>query len=137
MCFKYHCIDCKQNKYSSCKDYDEDTRKCGDGTEPVPTIRIPQKCGTCVTIRGAIRGLRVLLFREPWLATEGLAGAPKKESWEMGVDEKHDWDHDYQSGGEDEDGYTQEKRKAIREEAERAVAARWDAMKKEQEENSQ
>jgi hypothetical protein len=135
MCFQYHCIDCKQYKYNSCKDYDENTRKCGDGTEPIQTVRTPLKCGTCVTIRGAIRSLRVLLFREPWLATEGLAGAPKKESWEE-VEERHDWDHDYQSGGEDEDGYTQEKRKAVREHAERAVAARWETMKKEQEQNS-
>lgn len=137
MCFQYPCIDCKQIKYHACENYDENTRKCGDGTEPIQTIRIPQKCGTCVTIRGVIHSLRVLLFREPWLATEGVAGAPKKESWEMESEQKHDWDHDYQSGGEDEDGYTQEKRKAIRGEAERAVTERWNAMKKEQEQESQ
>ena len=40
-------------------------------------------CETCQTINGVIHKLDTLLIREPWLETEGMAGAPVREAWEM------------------------------------------------------
>lgn len=134
MCFQYKCVDCNQSKYKYCEEFDDNTKKCGATVQERRPKEEQQKCRTCVTIKGAINSLRHLVFREPWLETEGLSGAPKKESWEMDNAEE---DKDYDSGGEDEDGYTQEKRKTVREEAERAVVRRWRLMKQEQEQEQE
>lgn len=133
MCFQYKCVDCNQTKHKHCTKFDDNTKKCGAIVEEVLPGEKYQKCRTCVTIKGAINSLRHLVFREPWLATEGLSGAPKKESWDVDNQE----DQNYDSGGEDEDGYIQEKRKTVREEAERAVAQRWGLMKREQEQEQE
>ena len=52
------------------------------------------RCETCVTVEGVISALRTLVFREPWWATEGKAGEPKKEAWELDGLEKKVVDED-------------------------------------------
>lgn len=137
MCIQFACLDCKKTKYKACEHHDPESSKCDLGTEDVPFLEKAYRCGTCETIKAVIQSLQALLVREPWLATEGAAGAPKKESWEMssersGEIQPYDSDDD-----DDEDGYTAEERKAIREEAERAVALRWGLLKKEQEQEEE
>ncbi len=49
-----------------------------------------------MTIEGVIGALRTLVFREPWWKTEGKAGEPKKEAWELeGLEKKKDDENDH------------------------------------------
>lgn len=136
MCIQYNCLDCKQSKFKACEHYDPEASKCDLGTEGAPFLETAYRCGTCETIKGVIRSLHILLYKEPWLATEGAAGAPKRESWEMGSEDGGET-QPYDSDDDDEDSYTEEERKAAREEAERAVALRWGLLKKEQEQEEE
>jgi hypothetical protein len=43
----------------------------------------PSRCLNCIAVLGAIEKMRSLVVQQPWLATEGVAGAPKKEPWEL------------------------------------------------------
>lgn len=52
---------------------------------------VPTRCLTCITVLGAIEKMRNLVFQCPWLATEGMAGEPKKQAWELdGANERTD-----------------------------------------------
>ncbi|ETN46887.1 uncharacterized protein HMPREF1541_01076 [Cyphellophora europaea CBS 101466] len=56
---------------------------------------VPSRCLNCVIVLGAIHKLRNEVVRFPWLVTEGMAGAPKKQAWEMvGGDEGEEDDDD-------------------------------------------
>ncbi|KEF58203.1 uncharacterized protein A1O9_06129, partial [Exophiala aquamarina CBS 119918] len=139
MCFQYKCADCKEIKLGACAHYDNNAKRCPLFGEKLPRATRRSKCYTCVTIKGVIVELRNLLYREPWLGTEGLSGAPRKESWETDNNNNNNnsssrENEEYDSGGEDPDGYTREQRKKVRREAERAVALRWGLMKAEQSE---
>lgn len=49
----------------------------------------PTRCHTCALLSGVNDQLRDLVFREPWLVTEGKAGEPEKQAWELvGCDDK-------------------------------------------------
>lgn len=133
MCFKYKCIDCKSNKRMCCTHYNGNTEKCEIYGAELPVGMAGIKCYTCTTIKGAIVELQILLYREPWLGTDGAGGAPKKESWEVDDNNNNKENEDYDSGGEDADGYSWEERRKVRMEAERAVALRWGLLKAEQE----
>lgn len=93
-----------------------------------------------MTIKGVIQALRLLVFREPYLLTEGLAGAPKKEAWEEGggeeekkeVEEVEEVEDDDDSDGEDPDGFSKEERARVRAEAEASVMKRWGLLRAEQ-----
>lgn len=137
MCIQFNCLDCKQSKFKACEHYDPEASKCDLGTEDAPFLEAAYRCGTCETIKGVIRSLHLLLYKEPWLATEGAAGAPKRESWEMGSEDGGETQPYDSDDDDDEDGYTEEERKAVREEAERAVALRWGLLKKEQEQEEE
>lgn len=130
MCFQYKCADCKNDKLACCAHYDNNSKKCDIYGEDLPWATSRLRCHTCVTIKGVIVELRNLLYREPWLGTEGLGGAPRKETWETNDDHNKE-NEDYDSGGDDPDGYTREQREKVRREAERAVALRWSLMKAE------
>ena len=122
MCFKYKCDACKKGKYDYCKEYIEhyEERKYCTVEVEKPWGKYLKRCHTCVTIVGAITELQSLVLREPWLLTEGMAGAPEKAAWE--VEEK-------KKGVEEEDatpdGWTKEEREKIRREAEEAMMKRW------------
>ncbi|EXJ70531.1 uncharacterized protein A1O5_06601 [Cladophialophora psammophila CBS 110553] len=136
MCFKYECDVCKKARYDFCEDYlrnEEDHKWCNvEAEKPWGSLR--KRCHTCYTIRGVIRELKALVFREPWLVTEGMAGAPEKAAWEEGEE-----DGDGEAAGDDvvndddtPDGFTKEERDRVRREAEEAVMRRWGLMKAEQ-----
>lgn len=130
MCFKYLCKDCKQEKYDYCNEYINSGRSWCTITAENPWGAMLKKCETCETIRGVIHKLKVLVLREPYLVTEGMAGAPKKAAWELEEAEPID----YYGGDEEEedaesDGYTKEERRRIRAEALDAVCKRFEAMK--------
>jgi hypothetical protein len=44
---------------------------------------VPTRCLNCIAVIGAIEKMRNLIFQNPWLETEGMAGEPKKEAWEL------------------------------------------------------
>jgi hypothetical protein len=64
---------------------------------PIEAFRInndiPTRCLHCALVLGAIVKLNDLVFREPWLLTEGKGGEPKKEAWELVGTEKKDSGH--------------------------------------------
>jgi len=132
MCFKYKCYACKRPKFDYCKEYLDNylsgRRWCDIEVEEPWGFKL-KRCPPCMTITGAIKELKSLVFREPWLLTEGMAGAPEKAAWEM--------EEEVKGGGEDEedatpDGWTKEEREKIRREAEEAVMRRWGLMAAEQ-----
>ena len=47
-----------------------------------PVNGVPTRCSTCVRINEAVRELNNLVVRNPYLATDGMAGAPPKFDWE-------------------------------------------------------
>ncbi|KIW77910.1 hypothetical protein Z517_07743 [Fonsecaea pedrosoi CBS 271.37] len=136
MCFKYKCDACKKANYNFCEDYlqnEEDRKWCNVAVEN-PWGSMLKRCHSCATVIGAIKELKALVFREPWLLTEGMAGAPEKAAWEKEEEEEAagglavvDTDDD-----DTPDGYTKEERDRIRWEAEEAVMRRWGLMKAEQ-----
>ncbi|EXJ85417.1 hypothetical protein A1O1_05781 [Capronia coronata CBS 617.96] len=129
MCFKFQCVSCKLAMYNYCQKYiDSDQTWCNVSTE-TPWGSQKLCCPTCVTIKGAIQSLRALVFREPYLLTEGMAGAPKKEAWEVGPGDKEE---EEDSDGGDPDGFTKEERTRVRAEAEAAVLKRWGLLRADQ-----
>ena len=44
---------------------------------------IPTRCLSCIIVLGAIEKLHNLCVTDPYLLTEGMAGAPRKEAWEL------------------------------------------------------
>jgi len=132
MCYKYKCDACKQGKYIYCKEclknFEGGRRWCEVKVECPWGVEL-KRCHSCKTIVGAITELKALVLREPWLATEGVSGAPEKAAWEMENEEK--------GGDESEedatpDGWTNEEREKIRREADEAVMHRWGLMVAEQ-----
>lgn len=47
---------------------------------------VPTRCLTCIMVLGAIDQMRNLVVQNPWLATHGMAGKPKKQAWELAED---------------------------------------------------
>lgn len=47
---------------------------------------VPTRCLPCIMVLGAIDKMRNMVFQNPWLATEGMAGKPKKQAWELAED---------------------------------------------------
>ena len=108
-------------------DYDKSEKTCKNIVyeEPYGSQRL--RCETCITIKAAVQQLNELVFREPWLLTEGMAGAPVKTGWEEDKDEKA---VDDRYG----DGYTAEERERVRADAGAAVMRRWGLMRTQQRE---
>ena len=131
MCYKYKCDACKRAKYDYCREYLENYeggRRWCDVEVEDPWGSKLKRCNTCKTIIGAITELSSLVLREPWLMTEGLAGAPEKAAWETDEEVKED-------GGEEDatpDGWTNEEREKMRREAEEAIMGRWGLLAAEQ-----
>lgn len=46
------------------------------------------KCETCIRVKGAIEKLKSLIFRHPFLETDGLSGLEKLAVWERKIVEK-------------------------------------------------
>ncbi|KIX96964.1 uncharacterized protein Z520_07078 [Fonsecaea multimorphosa CBS 102226] len=140
MCYKYKCDACKKAKYDYCQDYvqNEGARNgCNAIVEEKPWGGKLKRCQACTTITGAIKELKALVFREPWLVTEGMAGAPEKAAWEKEGEEGEE--EEGAVGGvvvddddDTPDGYTREERARIRREAEEAVMRRWGLLRAEQ-----
>ncbi|KAL2425994.1 hypothetical protein ABEF95_008750 [Exophiala dermatitidis] len=137
MCFTYCCVSCKVTKHIYCENYVFESGRtcCNNQTIETPWGSRKLCCHTCMTIKGVIHELRVLAFVEPWLLTEGMGGAPKKEAWELVGDDSNkdddgDQDDDDESG--ESDGLTREQRARMRAEAEAAVMKRWGLMRAEQ-----
>ena len=121
MCFAYRCYSCRKESWQFCKEYVES----GDSTCNNITLEKPWGnkrlwCSPCVTIKAVIRKLNELVFREPWLLTDGVAGAPEKQEWEKEKEIVADDPYG--------DGFTAEQRKEVRAEAEAAVMKRWALM---------
>ena len=93
-----------------------------------PWGKLLKRCYTCKTLVGATVALKALVLREPWLVTEGVAGAPAKEAWEMEEEKAVEGEED---DDDDADGWTKEERAEIRRKAVEAVA-RWGLMAAEQ-----
>ncbi|OCT54027.1 hypothetical protein CLCR_10981 [Cladophialophora carrionii] len=134
MCFKYKCDGCKRGKYDYCREYRENYeggRRWCNVEEEQPWGHKLKRCHTCITVVGAIKELNALVFREPWLVTEGVAGAPQKEAWELegedgaGVEEED-------AGTDPLDGLTAGERAKRRDAAMEAVMRRWGLMAAEQ-----
>ncbi|EXJ86622.1 hypothetical protein A1O3_03575 [Capronia epimyces CBS 606.96] len=131
MCFKYLCVSCKLDKHICCDDFiNSDQTWCNVTTE-TPWGGQKLRCPTCETIKGVIWALEVLVFREPYLLTEGMAGAPKKGAWEEEEKRGGGADADEDEWGE-LDGFTKEERERVRAEAEASVMKRWGLMRAEQ-----
>ena len=81
-------------------------------------------CETCETVNGVIAALSTLVFREPWWSSEGKAGEPAKEAWELDGPEEKKADRE---GDEGEaafgDGMTTEERIEFRRKMEESFAA--------------
>jgi hypothetical protein len=139
MCFKYRCDACKKHKYDLCDSFlanCEISCVCEIAVEE-PWGHLLKRCKACVTIVGATIALEILVYREPWLLTEGMGGAPIKEAWELEGSEHSDGKSiASKSRGDQEDatpdGFTTEERNKMRNEAEEAVIRRWGLMKQEQ-----
>ena len=129
MCFKFKCRACKLPRYDYCTEWIMTDHEWCNVASETPWGSLRKRCDTCHVILGVIKELQSLVFREPWLTTEGKAGAPQSAAWEIG--EEH-WDEEYDSEGEDADGFTKEERRKVRQEAEAAVMKRWGVLKAEQ-----
>jgi hypothetical protein len=133
MCFCYRCDTCKKAQYEYCDDYKEKWFtgwKCCNIEHEKPWGSLRKRCRPCTTIVGAIEELKALVFREPWLETEGMAGAPEKAAWEMEGEEVKSFDFNSKDGTPD--GFSKEEREKIRRKAEEAVARRWGLLAAEQ-----
>jgi hypothetical protein len=134
MCFKYKCDACKRGQYDYCREfldnYDGGRRWC-NVEEEEPWGHKLKRCHTCMTIVGAIQELNALVFREPWLVTEGVAGAPQKEAWELEAEDGEGVEEE-DVGSDPLDGLTAEEREKLRRAAEEAVLRRWGVMAAEQ-----
>ena len=92
---------------------------------PIEAFRIknglPCRCLQCALVMGTIEKLNHLVFMEPWLETEGKAGEPEKQAWEM-EEKPADSGRGGSSAGENSgassagDGRTNEAAMAFREE---------------------
>ena len=83
MCYRYKCDACKDRKYDYCKEFldnFEGGRRWCEVEVEFPWGAKLKRCHSCKTIVGAITELSALVLREPWLITEGVAGAPAKEA---------------------------------------------------------
>lgn len=129
MCYKWLCCACKQDKYDYCVEYMRSGRNWCNVTVEDPWGGWERKCQTCELMRGAIAKLNALVTFEPWLLTEGMSGAPQKAQWEIEAEKRPEYD----SEGEDSDGWTTTQRKEIRSKAQEAVEKRWWEMKEAQE----
>ncbi|KIW35409.1 uncharacterized protein PV07_02107 [Cladophialophora immunda] len=138
MCFKYKCDACEKARYDFCQNYlqNQEERKWCDVAVEEPWGGMLKRCHTCTTITGAIKELKALVFREPWLVTEGMAGAPEKAAWEKEGEEEEEAVGGVVVVDDDDDatpdGYTKEERDRVRREAEEAVMRRWGLMRAEQ-----
>jgi hypothetical protein len=114
----------------------EISRVCEIAVEK-PWGHLLKRCKACVTIVGAIIALESLVYREPWLLTEGMASAPVKEAWELEGSKNSDGKGSASKSSSDQedatlDGVTTEERKRMREEAEEAIMKWWRLIKEEQ-----
>lgn len=125
MCFVYQCFHCKKARTEICELWTEKD-KCGNMVREYPWGHKKMWCPTCFTVVGAINALNALVFREPWLLTEGMAGAPVLEDWEReGLEEPAV----AEDSGSEGDGFTKKQREEVRWEAEAAFNARFEALK--------
>lgn len=123
MCIKYQCAHCKEGKTETCELWTE-IDKCNNVVREYPWGHKKLWCRTCSRVLGAINALNALVFREPWLLTEGMAGAPVLEDWEReGLEEP------VVAVDSGSDGFTKKQREEVRREAEAAFNARFEALK--------
>ncbi|KIW15516.1 hypothetical protein PV08_05562 [Exophiala spinifera] len=130
MCYKWLCHACRQDKYDYCVEYIQSGRNWCKVTVEDPWGGWNRNCHTCELMRGVIAKLNALVTFEPWLLTEGMCGAPKKAAWEIEAEKRPEYD----SEGEDSDGWTRTQRKEIRDKAQEAMEKRWQELKKAQSE---
>ncbi|KAJ9608921.1 hypothetical protein H2200_006692 [Cladophialophora chaetospira] len=127
-----------RSKYDYCKEILENWETgrhwCNIEVEE-PWGKLLKRCHTCKTLVGARIALESLVLREPWLITEGVAGAPIKEAWEVEGEEKKEGDEDEEDATPD--GWTKEEREKMRREAEEAVMRRWGLLAAEEAEKKE
>ncbi|EXJ64534.1 hypothetical protein A1O7_00870 [Cladophialophora yegresii CBS 114405] len=133
--YDYKCDACKRGKYDYCREYLENYgggRRWCNVEQEQPWGHKLKRCHTCVTIVGVIKELNALVFREPWLVTEGVAGAPQKEAWEMEGEDVAGIEEEEDAVSDPLDGLTAEERGKLRHAAMEAVMRRWSLMAAEQ-----
>ena len=78
-----------------------------------PVNGIPTRCTSCARIKKTIEALKNLIVQQPFLVTEGMAGAPAKMAWE--TEEPDNKQESESEDGSRGDGMTKKERMAFRE----------------------
>lgn len=128
MCEKYECRLCRQTRRRFCQDHQASTEDCSfaAGHNVFKITDGTYECSTCLVLHSVTTHLRSLIFREPWREHGSTLEIPNKAAWEENKSAA------FADPDSEDDGYTREEREAIRQDAESAVARRWDQMKHEQ-----